>query len=1475
MKTLINLLISIAFICTLSNNAESQITKTVGNTGADFSTLKQAFDAINANSGSVYTGAITLQIIANTTETAAAAITTANTNWTSVNIYPTNSGLSISGNLATPLIDLDGADNVIIDGRVNASGSAKDMVIVNTSNSSTAVTSTIRFNNTAEYNIISYCTIKGSSMSTTSGIIYFATASVGAGNSNNEIKNCNLTNNAGSRPINVIYSSGSSSYTNTTNRISGNNIYDFFNAGASSNGISLSSNSTEFTITANSFYETSNPFSATAANTYRIISINNTSGNNFNISNNYLGGQSASCGGSAFTVTGDYAHLFQAIYLRVGKTTASSIQNNVIKNISYNTTSANPWAGIYIALGAVNIGTITGNNIGETTGDGSITLSNTTANANSYGIIIYSYGTIDIQNNNIGSLTTIGSSSTYHNIVGIYKMLVSGTWTVSNNTIGSTSTTNSIQAISIAATASKGQMVIGIRSYCSGTSIFSNNTISGLYNAYSGGLTSSRTRGIETARGGNTIQNNTIKNISSASGQQFYNVSASVIGISQLSNTSGTTQLIEGNTIYNLSNTHTTRKVDVYGIYSSASTTGTNTILNNFIYGLYLSTSFKDSKIEGILIYRGVTVVYNNIINFGEGTTTGNLFYGIYDHCDAGNNCTIYFNTVYIGGDIFGSTETSSTYALYSNANTSTRDYRNNVLFNDRTGGTIGKHYAIYLAGSTSLTNDYNNYYVSDTGILGKIGSTNYTALDASWKTASGGDGNSVNINPIFMIGGSATPVDYMPATTLAGLPGLGISLDIQGVNRAATPTMGAVERGPFWLGSTSTDFNTASNWSNNIVPSSGTNLFFADDPDRSCYLDMNRTIGAIVINQSTDKLVVNGHDLTIKGTLALSNGGQIDAATSSSTVILESSLSQNIQDGAFYNNEVFNLTINNSNNIPLFGSLHLLNTLTANTGRLDVTTNSSTFVYAGTSAQTIESNLFLNEEFYNLTIDNSTGVTLNTDLAVDNNLLINSGKLFTLSASKNLSVTGTITNSAGNSGFILNSDATGTASLIHNTNNVPATVERYVSGSAEDWHFLSAPVAGQEISPAIPTTPSWVPSGTYGNGTGYDMYLWDEPTNCWIYKLNDDWNTLNPGADFVVGRGYLYSVQAENPTKEFAGNLNNGSISYGLTIDGSADATLQGFNLVGNPYPSSIDWMASSGWTRSNLAASSSGNDMWIWNPAKGNYGVCNSATGDGTNSVTRYIASMQGFFVRAQSEGTMGTTNNVRVHGATIRWKSAQIIPNRITAVVYSENDNTSDEVRLLFGYPENNAGAPKLFSPLVIAPSLYLPEGNTNFSIRYLSDTVSNPNVPLLFKAGSNGDYTINFNFNTSDFERVILEDRQTKDFIDLTIVSDYRFRASTRDSENRFVLHFGAIKPEVNLELPAKIYSGGTYLIIDLLLVTKETTVTVYDIMGRMLLRGNYMGETQHKIPINTNTQILIVHLENPNGRIAKKIFLKKY
>ena len=140
-----------------------------------YTTLKGAFDKINSG---FHTGALEIRIKANTTEPASAVLFRSGytgaggtSNYTSVKIYPTVSGITIAGNMDAHLIDLDGADNVIIDGRVNATGSTKDLIITNTSTGANTA-STIRFYGSAENNTVKYCTIKGSGSNTVRAIIY-------------------------------------------------------------------------------------------------------------------------------------------------------------------------------------------------------------------------------------------------------------------------------------------------------------------------------------------------------------------------------------------------------------------------------------------------------------------------------------------------------------------------------------------------------------------------------------------------------------------------------------------------------------------------------------------------------------------------------------------------------------------------------------------------------------------------------------------------------------------------------------------------------------------------------------------------------------------------------------------------------------------------------------------------------------------------------------------------------------------------------------------------------------------------------------------------------------------------------------------------------------------------------------------------------------------------------------------------------
>ncbi|MDY0103432.1 MAG: T9SS type A sorting domain-containing protein [Lentimicrobium sp.] len=1033
MKFFISFAISLLL---LIGNSNGQTIRTVGGSGANYTTLRQAFDAVNAGT---LNGHIILQLTGSTTETATASLNASgngSASYTSISIYPTETGITISGNLAAPLINLSGTSNVTIDGRVNANGSTKDLIIMNSNVSTASNTSTIRFINSAANNTIQYCNIKGGATGSYSAILLFAGSNSGNGNSGNLIGNCNLTGlNASDRPYAVAYSYGNSGRENSSNTISNNNIYDFLKADATSYGIYIYQYSTAWTIDGNSFFETTD-FVPSANASYYAIRVLNASGNNFSITNNYIGGKEALCGGSPLKMNTTMASRFYGIHLDVGTITPSSVQGNTIRNFDITNSNSTPWMGIDANSGAVNIGTINGNTIGSDTGNGSVLLTNSNAGspAVSYGIYVNSSGTVVISNNKVGSVTTQSSNSIAHSFYGIYKAgNVSGDMVVSNNLIGSLTTSNSIQTNTVN-TSSAAQNVYGIISSASGSTIISYNTVANLFDAHAYQYaTNGQVVGIYTSKGINTIQNNIVRNLTCSSPTNDAVGNAAAIGISQQSTTGD--QTITGNTVSDLNSTYNgTRPVNVTGIFYYGGTSGTNTIKGNLIHGLMASSA--SASLTGIKVYAGTSTIANNIINLGEGVSTGLTINGLYENGNAGNNNSMWFNTVYIGGTVSGTT--SSTYALYSVTNNNSRDFRNNVLYNARTGGTTGNHYAIRIGGMAGVTINYNDYFIlGSPAILGQIGTQN-KATFSDWKLGTTQDVNSLNINPGFANAGGTNFTDYYASSTLPGVPGTGITIDYAGLTRPSAPRMGALESNNYvWMGGTNEDFATASNWEPAEVPTAGADITFAASPTHNCVLDQNRTVGNFTNTQSTYKLITNGHRLTITKNLNLSNGAQIDASSASSIVVFAGITTQSIPSGAFVSSTVDGLTLNNSAGLTLNGDLTVVQSLALSSGDFSIGANTLTLngaisLTSGTLTGGISSNLIFGGTtttslpaitLNNLTLNRSGGITLSGNITVGGILSLSAG---TLTVGTNiLNISGSSPTSSGGTIDASNASAT------------------------------------------------------------------------------------------------------------------------------------------------------------------------------------------------------------------------------------------------------------------------------------------------------------------------------------------------------------------------------------------------------------------------------------------------------------------
>jgi hypothetical protein len=84
-------------------------------------------------------------------------------------------------------------------------------------------------------------------------------------------------------------------------------------------------------------------------------------------------------------------------------------------------------------------------------------------------------------------------------------------------------------------------------------------------------------------------------------------------------------------------------------------------------------------------------------------------------------------------------------------------------------------------------------------------------------------------------------------------------------------------------------------------------------------------------------------------------------------------------------------------------------------------------------------------------------------------------------------------------------------------------------------------------------------------------------------------------------------------------------------------NAPVQGFNLVGNPYPSSINWETfQTTTTTTGIYGNNISNTIYVIDPVSHNYGAyMKGGGGAGTNNASNIIASGQGFFVRATGAG------------------------------------------------------------------------------------------------------------------------------------------------------------------------------------------------------------------------------------------------
>jgi len=522
------------------------------------------------------------------------------------------------------------------------------------------------------------------------------------------------------------------------------------------------------------------------------------------------------------------------------------------------------------------------------------------------------------------------------------------------------------------------------------------------------------------------------------------------------------------------------------------------------------------------------------------------------------------------------------------------------------------------------------------------------------------------------------------------------------------------------------------------------------------------------------------------------------------------------------------------------------------------------TFSLSGTTPSNLSgsSNTVIN----NLLVANTGGVTTQMGLLTTNNLSVAVGSKFLIDPLKFVTVDGSLTL---NDSIILKSTSAGTASLVTKglVTGAKARVERYIDGASWAWHFLSSPVSTQAISGSF--TPS---------ASGYDFYTWYEPQLLWVNAKNTTtaptWNTANGNTNFLPGRGYLVAYEATNTTKNFKGLFNSGNVSYPLTRGGGAK--YQYFNLVGNPYPCSIDWDAASGWDRSNLTGTQK--SYWVWNDAAGNYGtyITNGGPYGGTNGVTRYISSGQGFIVFAAATGNLTMNDNIKVNSTQPYLKNENIINEELRLKLTCNVNTYSDETIIEFNNSDAEGGSNKFSSMYTNAPELWSVKNGNNYSINFMGEITPDKIVPLTVKAGTIGGYTITASQVESFGDNLIvsLEDRIAGTYTRLSITPTYTFEVSELSTiVDRFFLHFQDFTSIPQSEAAKDFIMFATNGILNIQSLQQSGKIVVFDMLGRTITTGRVEYGATTQLNMQGNTGVYIVSVLTSKGISNTKIFVK--
>jgi hypothetical protein len=543
---------------------------------------------------------------------------------------------------------------------------------------------------------------------------------------------------------------------------------------------------------------------------------------------------------------------------------------------------------------------------------------------------------------------------------------------------------------------------------------------------------------------------------------------------------------------------------------------------------------------------------------------------------------------------------------------------------------------------------------------------------------------------------------------------------------------------------------------------------------------------------------------------------------------------------------------ISDRGNIVILGNLQ-------NDGYLS--NNFNTTVFAGT-VQSMGGNSPV--IFNNLTIASGSTTTIIAAGQSLKGILLSNG---TLNSNGNITLLSTISQTA----LI---DGTGTGQV-----NGNITMQRYLP-SGFGYKYFSSPFQGATVN-------------EFGNEINLlasfpGIYRYDESrvSSGWVSYVNPAW-VLTPLQGFAVNFG----SSAAAVTADATGVVSNSNLSG--TFLNHNNAYTKGFNLIGNPYPSPINWDAATGWTKTNIDNALYYFKAGVTDQYTGTYSTyINGFSSDGL--ATAVIPSMQAFFIHVSTgtypvTGTLAMTNSVRITDLTHQFLKSVNISSisflRLNAF-FADNPGVPDPLVIYFddkaltGF-DSRLDALKLMNTDQMVPNLYAVSADGyNLSINALPPYADSLLVvPLGIKTARNGSITfrIRDTINLLPGTEIYLNDKETGVNRIMNQGTEYIIYLNAGEYNSRFSLRFIAaatgIPGNSTISDQLSLYSTRGIIIADINLPPgKRGFLLINNISGQILFRKEIYEGGYHEFNPKLKTGIYIVSFITGNVRYVKKIFI---